>query len=40
MPRVKERKAIKIKIKKLILTKAKKLNNNFIIAVTLCLFNL
>ena len=40
MPRAKERKATKVKIKRIKIIKAKKLNNNFIIAVTLYLFNL
>ena len=37
MPQAKERKATKVKIKRIRITKAKKLNNNPIMAVTLCL---
>jgi hypothetical protein len=36
---VKERKATKMGIKRIRIAKAKKLNNNSIIVVTLCLFN-
>ena len=39
MPRTKERKATKVEIKKIRIAKAKKLNNNPIIVVTLYLFN-
>ena len=37
MPQAKERKATKIRIKRIRITKTKKLNNNPITAVTLCL---
>ena len=39
MPQAKKKKATKIKIKRIKITKAKKLNNNPITAVILCLFN-
>ena len=39
MPQVKEKKATKIEIKRIRIVKAKKLNNNPITAVTLCLLN-
>ena len=39
MPRAKEKKATKVEIKRIRITKAKKLNNNPITVVILCLFN-
>ena len=39
MPQAKEKKATKVGIKRIRIIKAKKLNNNPITAVILCLFN-